>query len=300
MNGDGFSLGELIALKIVEGFFPALIGAFALIWFREQVASWLGNNKRKRARVVVESSAGMIFLFTIVLVMGHYLDYLVAELRGVDRSRYGFPTAADIGWRTPENDLERGAALSAVGFSKAFSVRGTSSMSVQVSLDGTVAGRRAGMHQGEVLVDPPHIRPRGYPRDEVMTSLNLAGKTLRASVYVPPKLVGKDQSRPSYLQLFLETCDDQPRRLDLKVENLTSFGRYDLVTDRLNNDKSNICRIGIKMTMPARSNRSRAYPSRVRAFRASGFKTATSDGCVEPVFSRWTIARWIGAMLRTT
>lgn len=164
----------------------------------------------------------------------------------VDKSEYPFEDPNDVGW-VPSKDERRGLAFSSVGISSAFKIRGKSSMLVHINLDGTVEGRKANLHQGEVIVDMRFHRPRSYASELALTSLDFSHETITGGIFIPHTLVGKDPSHPIFIQIFLEPCDAAQPRFSLHPSwDITQAGLlgFKNKTTRAMNE---ICKMGIKM-----------------------------------------------------
>ena len=119
-------------------------------------------------------------------------------------------------------------------------------MTVHVKLDGTAAH----MRKGEVYVDVTMVQPKGY-KAPALISIDLSDKTIRASILVPPTLVGRYPDLPIFTHFFLEGCDSPPKRFDLPAGprgNLTMAGQLNL-ENGLTNTMNRICKIGIKIGM---------------------------------------------------
>lgn len=189
------------------------------------------------------------WLLTIIASAG--ATYVIREFINrwgdiVDRSEYGFEDSNDVGW-VASKDEKRGLAFSSAGISSAFKIRGKSSMLVHVNLDGTEEGRRANLHQGEIMVDVRFHRSRSHLSDLVLTSLDFSNETITGGISIPPTLVGKDPSHPIFVQMFLEPCDASKPRFSLypprDIAQAGLLGFKNKTTSAMNE----ICKMGIKM-----------------------------------------------------
>lgn len=185
----------------------------------------------------------LLFFFVILAFTGNLIFTSVEKyISMIDNSKYGFEDSPEVGWIVSKDSLH-GIGMTEPGRNFSKKIKGKASMSVHVELNGSVEGREAGRHQGEVFVDPRFIQPKGYPAN--LQFLDLSDKTLSATVIVPKDLV-RQKGNPSYFQLFVEECDKDSTRHTSDITKIISAGNPTLEF-KINTSIKAICKLGLKI-----------------------------------------------------
>lgn len=239
-----FSLDDLI-----NSITSAILIGLIVVLFKNRIVmifKKIEESSNEKLKKILSAFITIIFSFLLILIGLKISTGIASLLPSNDPSRYGFEDPDSIKW-SASSDPIRGTAMSNVAHTTTKKIKGKRSMKVHVKMNGSQTGRKDGMHQGEVSVDPTFFPPRGYPEFKETQSLDLSGKTIAASVIITTrKLVGKDPDKATYLQMFIEDCSQLSSRYESTPKKITSSGQPRLEF-KVDTYGKAVCRIGIKI-----------------------------------------------------